>query len=68
MIDQIATNCAVCQIIDGLVVNVIVAVTSDPAQDGCQLIEIMSDQPCGIGWYWDGINFIPPVVPEEVPA
>jgi hypothetical protein len=43
-----------------LVVNIIVAVPSDPAQDGCQLIEIINDQPCDIGWYWTGTEFIPP--------
>lgn len=66
MAEQVPTNCAVCQLIDGLVVNIIVALPSDPAQDGCQLIEIMADQFCDIGWYWDGVIFIPPVEPPVV--
>lgn len=52
------TNCAVCQLTDGLVVNIIVASPSDPAQDGCQLVEIMSGMPCNIGWFWNGTDFI----------
>ena len=61
MIDPIPTTCAVCQLSDGLVANVIIASPSDLAQDGCQLIEIMTGQACGIGWSWDGINFIKPL-------
>ena len=61
MTDQVSTNCAVCQITDGLVVNIIVALPSDPAQDGCQLIEVMSGQFCDIGGYWDGVVFFPPI-------
>jgi hypothetical protein len=63
------TRCAVCQLTDGLVVNIIIAAPSDPAQDGCQLIEVMNDQPGDIGWYWDGSAFIdpnPPPPPEVV--
>lgn len=67
MTDYVEAKCAVCQLFDGLVVNVIMALPSDPPQDGCQLIEIMADQICGIGWYWDGTNFNPPIVPEELP-
>jgi len=58
---MIETNCAVCQLADGLVVNIIIAVPSDPAPDGCQLIEIMSLQPCDIGWAWDDTAFNAPV-------
>jgi hypothetical protein len=61
MDNQVSTRCAVCQLIDGLVINIIMALPSDPAQDGCQLIEIMSGQDCDIGWYWDGQWFIPAV-------
>ena len=64
MAEQVPTNCAVCQLSDGLVVNIIVALPSDPTQEGCQLIEVMVDQFCDIGWYWDGVTFIPPVVQE----
>lgn len=58
------TRCAVCQLTDGLVVNIIMADPSDPPQEGCQLIEIMNGQPCDIGWYWDGTEFINPIPPE----
>lgn len=57
---MLETRCAVCQLSDGLVVNIIIAVPSDPAPIGCQLVEIMNDQPCDIGWYWTGAEFIPP--------
>lgn len=56
------TICAVCQLSDGLVINVIVVQPSEPAQDGCQLVEIMAGQICDIGWTWDGTQFIAPVV------
>lgn len=61
MADQVPTNCAVCQTQDGLVVNIIIALPSDPPQDGCFLVEVMSGQFCDIGWYWDGLIFFPPV-------
>lgn len=46
------TTCAVCRISDGLILNTIVTSPSDVAPDGCQLIEIMTGQPCSIGWYY----------------
>ncbi len=53
---MVDTNCAVCRLSDGLVMNIIVAQPSDPAPEGCQLIEIMNGQACGIGWYYaDGV-------------
>ncbi len=58
------TRCAVCQLSDGLVINIIIASIYDPAPEGCQLIEIMNEQPCDIGWFWTGTEFIPP--PEPV--
>jgi hypothetical protein len=63
----VETRCAVCQLSDGLVVNIIMAVPSDPAQDGCQLVEVMNDQPCDIGWYWDGATFVDPNPPAPTP-
>lgn len=51
------TICAVCRLSDGLVINIIVASPSDPAPDGCQLVEIMTGQMCDIGWYWVGGAF-----------
>lgn len=62
---MIETRCAVCQLEDGLVINTIIAVPSDLAPDGCQLVEIMNEQQCNIGWYYDGMNFIDPNPPEE---
>ena len=52
------TTCAVCRLSDGLVINIIVAQPSDPAPDGCQLVEIMTGQTCDIGWTWDGTQFV----------
>lgn len=62
---MLETRCAVCQIQDGLVVNIIIASPSDLAPDGCQLVEIMNDQLCDIGWYYDGVNFIDPNPVDE---
>mgnify|MGYP000196243915 CR=1 FL=1 len=59
MAEYVEAKCAVCQLSDGLVVNIIMAIPSDPAQDGCQLIEIMIGQDCDIGWFWDGEQFVP---------
>lgn len=53
---MIATTCAVCRLSDGLVLNTIIALPSDPAPDGCQLVEIMTGQACDIGWFYaDGV-------------
>jgi hypothetical protein len=46
------TTCAVCRLSDGLVINAIVASPSDPAPDGCELVEIMNNQLYNIGWYY----------------
>lgn len=46
------TTCAVCRLSDGLVINIIIAAPSDPAPDGCQLVEIMTGQMCDMGWYY----------------
>lgn len=54
MAESIPTRCAVCQISDGLVVNLIMASPSDLAPEGCQLVELMNGQMCDIGWIWDG--------------
>lgn len=58
------TRCAVCQLSDGLVVNIIVAAPSDLAPDGCQLVEVMNEQLCDIGWFYDGMGFVN-TTPEE---
>lgn len=57
------TTCAVCRLSDGLVMNIIIANPSDPAPDGCQLVEVMTGQPCNIGWYWNGQTFVDPFPP-----
>lgn len=54
------TICAVCRLSDGLVMNIIVASPSDPAPEGCQLVEIVAGQTYNIGWIWDGVTFNPP--------
>jgi len=57
----IPTRCAVCQLSDGLVINIIMAAPSDPPQIDCQLVEVMNEQGCDIGWAWDGVAFIAPL-------
>jgi hypothetical protein len=61
MTEYISTRCAVCRLSDGLVINIIMATPSDPALDDCQLIELMANQYCDIGLYWNGVEFIAPV-------
>lgn len=65
---MIETRCAVCRLNDGLVVNIIVAIPSELPPVDCQLVEIMNEQLCDIGWYYDGINFIDsnPQIEESV--
>ena len=51
---------------NGIVKNIIVAETLDDAQPaGPLVIEYTSEKPAGIGWTWDGENFIPPVIEEQ---
>ena len=51
------TTCAVVRLSDGLIINVIVAAPSASPPDGCRLVEIMTGQPCDIGWYCVGNEF-----------
>jgi len=53
------SKCAVCQLSDNLVANVIVATPSDLAPDNCQLITTPDEfgVDAQIGWYWDGLTF-----------
>lgn len=61
MADVLETRCAVCSISDGTVINIIMASPSDPAPDGCNLVELMNGMNCDIGWTWDGLfTFTPP--------
>lgn len=57
-------RCAVVQLSDGLVVNIIIAQPSIEPPIGCELIEIMAGQPCNIGWYWNGAEFVDPYPPS----
>lgn len=52
--------CAVCQLIDGLIINIIVAKPTDTPPEGTQLIEILeaNRHEVKIGGTWDGINFL----------
>jgi hypothetical protein len=54
------SNCAVCQLSDGLVVNIIVAEPTDTPIDNCELVLVPDGVSCGIGLVWDGVNFIDP--------
>ena len=51
------SNCAVVDS-DGVVVNIIVAETTDVPPEGCTLVLIPF---CNIGYTCDGTNFNPPV-------
>jgi hypothetical protein len=55
------TTCAVCQLTDGLIVNIIVAEPTDLAPDGTQLIETpdADGNNAEIGGTWNGTNFLP---------
>jgi hypothetical protein len=50
-------NCAVIDS-NNVVINIIVAEVTDVPPEGCTLVAIPF---CGIGYTWDGTNFIPPV-------
>jgi hypothetical protein len=59
------TTCAVCQLTDGLIINVIVAEPTDLAPEGCQLVETpdVDGNNAQIGGTWNGTNFLPaPVI------
>jgi hypothetical protein len=52
-----------------LVTNVILAETKEIAEEvtGLTCVEYTNENPAGIGWTYDGTNFVSPVV-EEIPA
>ena len=63
------TTCAVCQLSDGLVINMIIADPTDPCPyEDCQLIETpdINGVSAQIGWYWNGTDFIDPNPPLVV--
>lgn len=51
---------------DGLVENVVVADLEFANNQGWNYIQLEQDQPCAIGWTYDGQNFISPIIIEEV--
>jgi hypothetical protein len=58
---------------NNLVKNIIVAESKAIAEEvtGKTCIEYTDENPAGIGWAYDGVNFIAPVIetePEEDPA
>jgi hypothetical protein len=68
------TTCAVCQLTDGLIINVIVAEPFEPSPEGTQLVETpdADGNNAQIGGTWNTKNFLPapivdtPVVEEPV--
>lgn len=62
MTNPTPVRCAVCQQSNGLVINIIMANTSDPAPSGCALVAVPDGVDCDIGWTWDGVStFTAPV-------
>jgi hypothetical protein len=57
---QVGTRCAVVETATGLVVNIIIALPSDPAPNGCHLVEVMNGQPCDMGWLFEDGGFTDP--------
>ena len=59
--------CAVCQLSDGLIVNLIVAEPTDPAPVGFQLIATPDNlgNNAYINGTWDGTQFLPPPSTES---
>lgn len=45
---------------DNVVINVIVAPPTEPAQDGCYLVDVSDGKFCDIGWVWNGTSFYDP--------
>lgn len=55
-------RCAVVQQSDNVAVNIIIASVSDPAPDGCFLVDV-ENLMCDIGWIYDGSGFYDPNPP-----
>lgn len=53
---------------NNIVINIIVADTKEVAEQvtGLTCVEYTDENPAGIGWSYDGENFIAPVVEEPV--
>lgn len=56
------TTCAVVQISDSTVINIVIAEVTDLPPKGCQLFEILPEISCEIGTTWDGTITTLPVV------
>lgn len=56
---------AVVDLTTNIVINKIVAdAATDLAPDGTRLVDVPEGTVYDIGWLWDGVAFIPPVVGE----
>jgi hypothetical protein len=54
-------RCALVELSTNLVINLIIADPSvDPSPDGFILISLSDEDPVGIGWTWDGTDFVEP--------
>ena len=51
---------AVVRLEDNVVVNIIVAPPTEPAQLGCYLVDVSDGKFCNIGWVWNGTEFYDP--------
>jgi len=51
---------AVVRLEDNVVVNIIVAPPTEPAQNGCYLVDVSDGKFCDIGWVWNGTEFYNP--------
>jgi hypothetical protein len=62
MADEITAKlgCAVVQKSDNVVINIIMADPGDNPQEGCFLVPRKLNQHCGIGWVWNGTDFVDP--------
>lgn len=54
------TTCAVVQLSDNVVINMIVANPESLAPEGTQLILISENVMCNMGWIWNGTEFVNP--------
>lgn len=61
-------RCAVVNDSTMVVENIIIASPEDPAPLGCFLVALAEDQPCDIGWMYDGTGFYDPNPPEPEPV
>lgn len=58
-------RCAVYQLANGLVVNVIIAEAQDPPPDECGILELTDGQACDIGWTYAGGGLTGPAAVED---